>query len=223
LNEKEVNAAWVKWKELFLNVCDKHAPLRRKTLRGMKCPWLMNETKKLMNERDYFLKKARRSGAEVDWSAYRRLRNRVTNRIRRERCQYHRRELQDPVNNPKSFWKKLKNVFPSSKGKLGTPESIKLDEGEIITDHFTIAENFNDFFTTAVSKLMKSVKPDVNPQSSNEDFTDQTFALKPVRDVFVYKQLKDLKVNKATGLDKIAARHLKDSASVMAPSLTYIS
>ena len=183
----------------------------------------MNETKKLMNERDYFLKKARRSGAEVDWSAYRRLRNRVTNRIRRERCQYHRRELQDHVNNPKSFWKKLKNVFPSSKGKLGTPESIKLDEGEIITDHFTIAENFNDFFTTAVSKLMKSVKPDVNPQSSNEDFTDQTFALKPVRDVFVYKQLKDLKVNKATGLDKIAARHLKDSASVMAPSLTYIS
>ena len=42
-------------------------------------------------------------------------------------------------------------------------------------------------------------------------------------DGFVYKQLKDLiKVNKATGLDKIAARHLKDSASVMAPSLTHI-
>ena len=100
---------------------------------------------------------------------------------------------------------------------MGTPESITLDEGEIITYHFTIAENYNDFFTTAVSRLMKSVKPDVNPQSSNEDFTDQTFALKPVRDGFVYKQLKDLKANKVTGLDKIPARLLKDSASVMAP------
>ena len=35
-------------------------------------------------------------------------------------------------------------------------------------------------------------------------------------------KLKDLKANKATGLDKIPARLLKDSASVMAPSLTHI-
>jgi len=48
------------------------------------------------------------------------------------------------------------------KGKLGIPESIKLDQGEIITDHFTIAEKFNDFFITAVSKLKKSVKRNVN-------------------------------------------------------------
>ena len=126
---------------MFLNVCDKHAPLRRNTLRGMKCPWLMNETKKLMNERDYFLKKARRSGTEVDWSVYYPLQNRVTNRIRRERCEYYRRELHDHLDNPKFFWKKLKNIFPSSKGKLGIPESIKLAQGEIITDRFTIVEN----------------------------------------------------------------------------------
>ena len=38
----------------------------RKIVRGVKCPWLTGETKKLMNQR-----KARRSGAEVDWNAYR--------------------------------------------------------------------------------------------------------------------------------------------------------
>jgi len=42
LNGKEVNVAWAKWKERFLNVFHKHAPLRLKTLRGMKCPWLTN-------------------------------------------------------------------------------------------------------------------------------------------------------------------------------------
>ena len=41
-------------------------------------------------------------------------------------------------------------------------------------------------------------------------------------DCFVHKQLKDLKVNKATGLDKIPARLLKDSAHVVAPSITHI-
>ena len=39
-------------------------------LRGVKCPWLTVATKKLMNERDSVLRKARRSGSEVDWSMY---------------------------------------------------------------------------------------------------------------------------------------------------------
>ena len=46
--------------------------------------------------------------------------------------------------------------------------------------------------------------------------------LKPVTAHFVYKQLKDLKVNKATGLDKIPACLLKDSAIVIALSITHI-
>ena len=46
LKERNVNTAWRKWKELFLNVCNRHAPYKRKTVRGVKCPWLTGETKK---------------------------------------------------------------------------------------------------------------------------------------------------------------------------------
>ena len=66
LNEEEVNSAWMKWKRLFLSVCNKHAPVRRKIVRGVKCPWLQAATKKLMNERDSVLRKARRFGSELD-------------------------------------------------------------------------------------------------------------------------------------------------------------
>ncbi|CAH3170091.1 unnamed protein product [Pocillopora meandrina] len=65
LKERNVNTAWSNWKELFLNVCDRHAPYKRKIVRGVKCPWLTGETKKLMNQRDFFLRKVRRSGAEA--------------------------------------------------------------------------------------------------------------------------------------------------------------
>ena len=37
-------------------------------MRGVKCSWLTGETKKLMNQREFFLRKARRSGADVDQS-----------------------------------------------------------------------------------------------------------------------------------------------------------
>ena len=34
-SERDVNSAWSKWKELFLSVCNKHAPIRHKVLRGL--------------------------------------------------------------------------------------------------------------------------------------------------------------------------------------------
>ena len=46
------------------------------------------------------------------------------------------------------------------------------------------------------------------------------FAFEPITEDFVLRQLKQLKTNKAIGLDNISARLLKDSASVISASLT---
>ena len=44
-SERDVNSSWSKWKELFLSVCNKHAPIRHKVLRGIICPWLTSAYK----------------------------------------------------------------------------------------------------------------------------------------------------------------------------------
>lgn len=147
MNEVEVNSAWLKWKELFLSVCNKHAPVRRKIIRGVKCPWLQAATKKLMNECDFVLRKARRSGTEVDWSKYRRLRNQVSNRIKIEKHRYQRNKISDNMDNPKSLWKMMKNIFPGNKEKILTPQSIKTADGQTVIDQPTVAQRFNEFFT----------------------------------------------------------------------------
>ena len=46
------------------------------------------------------------------------------------------------------------------------------------------------------------------------------FAFEPITEDFVLLQHKQLKTNKAIGLDNISARLLKDSASVISASLT---
>ena len=46
--------------------------------------------------------------------------------------------------------------------------------------------------------------------------------LLPVTESFVFKQLKGLKVKKATGLDRIPACLLKDSAAVITQSITFL-
>ena len=106
-------------------------------MRGMKCPWLQAATKKLMNERDFVLRKARRSGSEVDWSMYRRLRNQVSDRIKIEKRRYQRNEISDNMDKPKSFWKIMKNIFPGDKEKITTPKSIKTNDGKTVIDQPT--------------------------------------------------------------------------------------
>ena len=45
------NDMWKKWKDLFLSVCDKHAPVKIKRTRPTKSPWIITILKKRMNFR----------------------------------------------------------------------------------------------------------------------------------------------------------------------------
>lgn len=118
------------------------------------------------------------------------------------------------MDNPKSFWKIMKNIFPGDKEKITTPKSIKT-----VIDQPTIARSFNEFFTGAVSRLLETAGLSTSVrQFSSGKFTSERFILQPISDKFILNPIRDLKVKKATGLDGIPARFLKDSAAVIAPT-----
>ena len=52
------NICWQIWKSLFLEVLDRHAPLRRKRLRDDPVPWITPHIKQLMRRRDFHKKQA---------------------------------------------------------------------------------------------------------------------------------------------------------------------
>ena len=86
------------FKSLLKSVIDKHAPLTKKRVRGRDSPWFTNEIKTKTYERDYYLRKARKSGKEIDWSTYRRLRNDVTRSIRQSKANYTRHIFRENIN-----------------------------------------------------------------------------------------------------------------------------
>ena len=66
-----VDKLWLNFKSAFLKVADRHAPLIQKRVRGVdNCPWMTGQIKKDIRQRDYFLKKARKSSRDEDWLAY---------------------------------------------------------------------------------------------------------------------------------------------------------
>ena len=79
-----VEDSWDSFKQLFGEVADSHAPRIRVRVRGQKVPWLTREVKQLMNERDQFHNLALRTNNVHHWSSYKRLRNVVTLKLRKE-------------------------------------------------------------------------------------------------------------------------------------------
>ena len=65
----DFNTAWDGFKTISTNIINKHAPLVERTVRGKDCPWLTREIKQKMYERDYQLRKAKRTKNPEDCTA----------------------------------------------------------------------------------------------------------------------------------------------------------
>ena len=82
------NEMWMKWKALFLEMCDLHAPLRTKHVRASRSPYITPELKNLMYWRDHLKIKALRTGDPSDWSNFKKLHNEVNNTIKNVKKSY---------------------------------------------------------------------------------------------------------------------------------------
>ena len=96
-------------------------------------------------------KKFLKSRSKSDKKAYNRQRNKCVSLSRKTKKAYYLNlNVKDVVDN-KKFWKTIKNFFS---GKSNNSENISLIEnGNLLTDDFEIAETFNKYFQTLDLKV----------------------------------------------------------------------
>ena len=128
--------------------------------------------------------------------------------MRREKGKYYSSQLSGNQT-PKDMWRTLNQILPKG-NKVNTGISKSLS-----------ATKFNDFFVSIAKELCSvfknSVLPHILTPRVNEDFK-----LLEVSTEFVSRELSRLKSTKATGLDKIPARLLKDAAPMITKPITDI-
>ena len=88
--EKDTNSMWACWKELFMAVLDKHAPIQQIRKRAYSYPWITADVKQLIFDRDKKKRKAIFTKESVDWDAHKTSRNRVNIAIRHAKAEYYR-------------------------------------------------------------------------------------------------------------------------------------
>ena len=146
---------------------------------------------------------------------YRKLRNFTNREEKRLKSYYYCRLIEDARGDSSRMWKAIKETLPSKHNEI----NAIFANGKLQTDPTNIAETLNNHFSSIGKKLAKAFRSVVPSQC----FTcSARFSLQPVTLSFVEKQLSQLKINKAIGLDNISTRLLRDAANVLAPSLRYI-
>ena len=87
------------------------APRIRLRVRGQKVPWLTREVKQLMNERGHVHNLALRTNKELHWSSYKRLRNVMTLKLRKEKQRYFNEQLRETKGDSRGTWKNIKDNY----------------------------------------------------------------------------------------------------------------
>ena len=215
------NTMWEIWKDLFLQILDKHAPLQSKKIKSKSSPWITSHLKHLIITRDNLKRKAVITKLDTDWEKYKKARNETNTKLRQAKRDYFSIKISAEKQNPKAAWKTINTLL----GRHYQPS--KVNELNINDMKFTkpkdIAEGFNTFFSNIGPNLAEEID---TAESNFKDYLDKTIseftAFQSVTVNHVCHLLCELPGSKATGLDKISSKLIKLAAPIISDSLTYI-
>ena len=166
--------------------------------------------------------KAIRSGNACDWLIFKKCRNAVNNEIKQAKEQFFKNALRESEGNSRLTWRII-NELTSRKPHSSSVREIKLDNSSI-NDPLELSSTFNDHFSSIGLKLINAIQQNGDTPSYLDYVmgTEHRFELKTTDCSTVFSLLSKLCKSKATGLDKISARLLRECADLVASSLCAI-
>ena len=225
-----VEGAWLAFKSRFQTIVDSLAPLKEIRIKQSTAPWVTAEIIHKRSERNKALRKFKSTNFECWHNVYLHLRNEVQYKTKAAKANYYEAQVEENKNKPTKLWQTLKSLGTSSRSKCDTNNiGLKIDN-EMCFDKLKVAEQFNMFFTTVASSLVNKLPQGtgkfgddhVSSFYQGKDVSPNAFCLKEVNVDNINQILNSMSANKATGLDDLSARFIKDGAGVIAPMITHI-
>lgn len=218
----DVNDAAHMFQSLFINVCNNHAPIKKKRVRKKKSPWLTDDIVSLIRERDKLKKKAIVTGLSSDWSNFRAMKNKVNYEIRYSKQSYIANNIRKSGKNTKKVWDTIRHVIPNKRVNTNIT-CMESDKGDV-NEPKKVANVLNDYFANVGPNLASKI-----PTSDRHEFSDdlrlsneESFKFQPVSESYVLNELKSLPDGKATGTDDLPAKLLKMAATSIAGPVAYL-
>ena len=208
MGSTDVNIAYDNFIKTFVNLYDKHCPVKKicSNVNGNKIkPWfttgLRNACKKKNNLYRKFLQ-CRTKSAEERYKVYK---NKLTTILRNSEKIYYSTLLDKEKNNIKGTWKILNTIIRKGQHSSPLPDKF-MSNGKTVTHKKDIANGFNDFFVNVGPNLAK----DINIPNENTHVLDylnsqnpESMFLASVEESEVINIVRNCKNKKSTGYDGI--------------------
>ena len=135
----------------FIEILEKHAPMKSKTLRSNEAPYMTKALRKAMMKRTELATKYGKSRNPDDYKHFRKHRNYVNRLYKKERRNYFNSLNKNDVNDVKKFWKVWKPLISDNYKAQNKITLVKDDN--IITEGKEVAGEFKQQFSNAVDEL----------------------------------------------------------------------
>ena len=228
-SQKDVDMAARVLTDLLVNVLNDNAPWILFQERNHYAPWISNDTANLMKKRDELKEKAKNSCAQAQmdaWENYKKIRNKVTNRLKQEEIRFKREKMEECKGGPSQTWKVAKRIMNwSSSGPPAQLEHTVAGNPILVTKALDIANLMNEFFINKVQNIVNSLKQVPEDLSGcykimrgrNISLSAEYIPVKKVR-----KLLANLKTKTSTSIDQLDNYAVKLVSDIIAEPLHYV-
>lgn len=184
-------------------------------------PWITNALVKSIDEKNKLHKRLKVDPSNVELElSYKSYRNKLANLIKKTKFEYYQNLLNIHASDSKTLWKIVQEISSTKTKKLFVSK-ITNDTGEIITNPYSIADEFNKAYTQLGKQMAKKItkNPNYVPQKNT---SLNSFALIPTDSSEIENLINGLKQNKSPGVDDIKSEALKKIVVHIKEPLTHL-
>ena len=181
--------------------------------------WFHNDVKKSITRRSFAFNRYNRYRTPSDKINCTNMRNRVCELLQSKKLEYFNDRLTQFLNSPKRVFRELNRL--TGRQKKNCNFIIAEDENKLNTDYCPVSHLFNEKFVSISKTLTASI---LTVPFTTEGLTnnEQSLFFFPTDSLEICKIVRNLKNNKAAGLDGLTAEMLKVSLVVICDRLTYL-
>ncbi|MEW8547607.1 MAG: reverse transcriptase family protein, partial [Candidatus Thiodiazotropha sp.] len=218
LDEPDINKAVELFNNTLILTAEKAIPNKIATIRQNEYPWINGIIRKLIRKRKRLHRKAKKTNDQLIWQKFRKIRNTVTNEIRKSKQNYFNK-LTDELNaekiNTKSFWKISKQLLKLDLSSSSVPP-LHVD-GKILETDLEKATALNNYFASQstvddTNRTLPPANPVNRPALESIHINDQE----------IIDVLQSLDASKSCGPDLINSRLLKEGAQYLQIPLKHL-
>ena len=141
----------------FRRIVDKHAPIKRKTLRGNHAPFMNRELRKAIYNRSRLKNKLNKNPTTENKENYKKQRNVCVSLRNKAKTSYFKTVTKNGIINNKNFWNIVKPFITNKSGLVNTDVTI-VQNNIVITDDNKLTELFNHHYVNIVEES-SGIKP----------------------------------------------------------------